>query len=266
MGSITHLERRAGMHAALGEPSRLAIVDRLTLADAAPGELGRALGIPTNLLAHHLRVLEEAALIRRVRSEGDRRRTYVRLRLDDPMVAALGCLDDSARTAATPEGRWDPEIASASRVVFVCTRNSARSQLAAAMWPGVSLTPAASAGTHPAGRVHPRAVAVGRRHGLRLSKASTARADDIVRTGDLVVAVCDNAHEELPDDPAVRTRLHWSVPDPVRIDTDEAFEAAYLDIASRVDRLADVLSRNDSRPRRAGTSGPKTATTPRSTT
>ncbi|MCY9555872.1 hypothetical protein M5W98_30200 [Paenibacillus apiarius] len=56
------------------------------------------------------------------------------------------------------------------------------------------------------------------------------------RDDDLVIAVCDNAHEELTG--PVRPRLHWSVPDPVRIDTDEAFEAAYADLADRVDRLA----------------------------
>lgn len=237
-------KRRARVYAALGEPMRLAIVDSLALADAASGELGRGLGISTNLLAHHLRVLEDAGLIRRVRSEGDRRRTYVRLRLDDSVVAALsgGSASPwatSANTAAPDVSRWIAAT-SAPRVVFVCTRNSARSQLAAAVWGRVSATPATSAGTHPAGRVHPRAVTVGRRHGLRLAGTTPARTQDVLRTDDLVVAVCDNAHEELAqaDAPA---RLHWSVPDPVRIDTDAAFEAAYQEIVSRVDRLARAL-------------------------
>jgi hypothetical protein len=55
---------------------------------------------------------------------------------------------------------------------------------------------------------------------------------------DLLVAVCDHVHETLP---ATRERLHWSVPDPVAADTDEAFEAAYTDIAGRIDRLAPAL-------------------------
>jgi protein-tyrosine-phosphatase len=241
----TDLERRARVYAALGEPMRLAIVESLALADAASGELGRRLGIPTNLLAHHLRVLEDAGLIRRARSEGDRRRTYVRLRLDDAIVAPLSRGGASPwTTTANPQA---PDISrgvamtSAPRVVFVCTRNSARSQLAAAVWGRVSTTPVTSAGTDPAGRVHPRAVTVGRRHGLRLAGTTTARTQDVLRTDDLVVAVCDNAHEELTqaDAPA---RLHWSVPDPVRIDTDEAFEAAYQEIVSRVDRLARALN------------------------
>jgi hypothetical protein len=45
------LAGRARLHAALGEPARLAIVDLLTLGDAAPSELGKALGLPSNLLA-----------------------------------------------------------------------------------------------------------------------------------------------------------------------------------------------------------------------
>ena len=121
------------------------------------------------------------------------------------------------------------------RVVFVCTHNSARSQLAAASWRRVSRVPAESAGTHPAVRVHPGAVAAGRRHGLRLGRARTAHVDDVLAGGDLVVAVCDNAHEELAADAA---RLHWSVPDPVRVGTAAAFDAAYDEISRRVDLLA----------------------------
>ena len=79
------LQARARVHAALGDPARLAIVDALTLGDASPGEIGADLGMPTNLVAHHLKVLQEAGLIVRTRSEGDRRRTYLRL---EPQVLA----------------------------------------------------------------------------------------------------------------------------------------------------------------------------------
>jgi protein-tyrosine-phosphatase/DNA-binding transcriptional ArsR family regulator len=239
------IEVRARMHAALGEPVRLAMVDLLTLGDASPGELGAVVSLPTNLLAHHLKVLEDAGLIRRVRSEGDRRRSYVQLRWDDGAVAQLL----TASVVGSP--------GSIPRVVFVCTHNSARSQLAAAAWSRVSRIPAASAGTHPAERVHPRAVAVGRRHGLRLGRARTRHVGELIRPDDLIVAVCDNAHEELVARPPApvdvrpgsadglgpgRSWLHWAVPDPVRIDTDEAFEVAYTDLSHRIDRLAGTLS------------------------
>lgn len=212
---------RARVHAALGEPARLAIVDRLAPGDASPGEIGRELGLPSNLLAHHVKLLERAGLLERSRSEGDHRRTYLRLR-----PAALACL--------APGGALR-----APRVVFVCTHNSARSQLAAALWKRRSQVPTASAGTHPAERVHPLAVAAARGHGLSLTRARTAHVGQVLRLGDLVVAVCDNAHEELADPAA--GRLHWSVPDPLRAGTAAAFDRAVRDLADRVDRLASAV-------------------------
>nr|BFE76150.1 hypothetical protein GCM10020092_094510 [Actinoplanes digitatis] len=125
-------------------------------------------------------------------------------------------------------------------MVFVCTHNSARSQLAAALWRERVGGPVASAGTKPAAWVHPRAVKVAHRHGLTLDPTGTAHVTDVVHDGDLVIAVCDNAHEDLTG--GVRPRLHWSVPDPVRLDTDAAFEAAYTDLSGRVDRLAPAVA------------------------
>ena len=219
---LSTLQVRARIHAALGDPARLAIVDALTLGDASPGEIGHDLGMPTNLVAHHVKVLQEAGLIVRTRSEGDRRRTY--LRLQPEVLASL-----------TP-----PTLENAERVVFVCTHNSARSQLAAALWHQRIGGTVASAGTQPAARVHPRAVKVAHRHGLALDAMGTAHVSDVVHDGDLVIAVCDNAHEDLTT--PVRPRLHWSVPDPVRVDTDDAFEAAYTDLAGRIDRLAPAVN------------------------
>lgn len=209
---------RARLHAVLGEPARLAIVDRLVLGDAAPVELGRELGLPSNLLAHHVKQLEQAGVVERSRSEGDHRRTYLR-----PRPETLAGL--------TPEGS-----VRAPRVVFVCTHNSARSQLAAALWAQRSTVPAASAGTEPAQRIHPMAIAVAHSHGLSLAHARTARVDEVLRPDDLVVAVCDNAHEQLDVD-----RLHWSVPDPASAATDDAFDRAFTDLANRVDRLAPAV-------------------------
>ncbi|WP_327000163.1 helix-turn-helix domain-containing protein [Dactylosporangium sp. NBC_01737] len=219
--SIEHssVQRRARIHAALGDPARLAVVDTLTLGDASPGEIARALDLPTNLVAHHVKVLHEAGLLVRVRSEGDRRRTY--LRLEPDALASLAA----------------PTLPPVPRVVFVCTHNSARSQLAAAIWTDRARIPAASAGTDPAAQVHPRAVAVARRHGLRIAATGTAHVADVVHDTDLVVAVCDNAHEDLTQ--GVRPRLHWSVPAPA--DTDAAFEATFAELAARIARLAPVV-------------------------
>jgi ArsR family transcriptional regulator, arsenate/arsenite/antimonite-responsive transcriptional repressor / arsenate reductase (thioredoxin) len=224
-----NLDRRAAVFAALGEPVRLALVDRLVAGDASPGELAADVGLGSNLLAHHLSVLEDAGIIRRARSEGDRRRSYVHLRLDQPTV-----------WAAAISGRMPNRLPSGLRVVFVCTANSARSQIAAAIWNDLSTIPAASAGTHPGPRIHPRAVTVAQRHGLRIEPDRPEPLDAVLQDDDLIVAVCDNAHEELgPTLP----RLHWSIPDPVPVNTNAAFERAYTDINRRVQRLADLYAR-----------------------
>lgn len=145
---------RARIRAALGEPARLAVVDALVVVDASPGEVGEALGLATNLVAHHVKVLAEAGIIVRGRSEGDRRRTYLRL-----VPEALHNL-------------LPPTMQAPPRVVFVCTHNSARSRFAAALWSRRSTVPAYSAGTHPVGRVHTCTVEVARRHELSLDHAA----------------------------------------------------------------------------------------------
>lgn len=212
MGALTS---RAGWHAALSDVVRLAVVDALALGDRSPGELQAALDVPSNLLTHHLKVLQDAGIVTRRRSEGDRRRTYLTL------------ADRSAAPPATAS-------LDADRVLFVCTANSARSQLAAALWVSMTGVPAASAGTRPAAAVSPGAVATAERHDLRLLGGDPTSLVDVAAERDLVVAVCDNAYEEL----GATVDVHWSVPDPVRVGSDDAFEAAYTELCRRIETLA----------------------------
>lgn len=205
----------------MGDPARLLIIDTLSMGDASPTELQTALGMPSNLLAHHLKVLEGEGMIARTRSEADRRRTYLHL--------IPGALD----------GLLPSERLPAQRVVFVCTANSARSQLAAALWRRASSIPAASAGTHPAERIHPGALAAAGRRGLPLRRARPQQLARVLSEGDFVVTVCDAAHERRP----AAAALHWSVPDPVRIGTPEAFDIACDHLAQRIPGLATRLVR-----------------------
>ena len=214
------LPRRAAVHAALADPARLQITDTLLAGDASPSELAVVLTMPSNLLAHHLRVLEEAGIITRRRSEGDRRRTYLQL--------VPGALD-----ALSPQN-----ARSAPRVLFVCTANSARSHLAAALWRRASTVPATSAGTHPALAIDPGAIAAAQRHRLPLPRLRPRHLAEVRRAGDLIVTVCDLAHEEL----AEATTVHWSVPDPVPVGDPAGFDAALAQLADRVERLAPLLA------------------------
>ena len=213
-------QARVARHAALADPARLRIVDLLTLGDFSPTELQAELGMSSNLLSHHLKTLEDAGLATRHRSEADKRRSYLRL--------AAGALD----------GLVPGAVHGARRILFVCTHNSARSQLAAALWGQASSIPSASAGTHPANRIAPGAIETARRHGLDLPNISPRALGEVANEADFVVTVCDNAHEELPG----MTGIHWSIPDPLRLGTKEAFDRAFDDIAHRVTDLAPRVS------------------------
>ena len=216
MNSELTIERRAARHAALAEPVRLEMVDLLTLGDWSPSELQARLGLPSNLMAHHLNVLEHAGIVVRGRSEADRRRSYVRLEASATTELGVG------------------QVITVNRVVFVCTANSARSQLAVALWNRASDVPAASGGTHPAQRIDPTAIDTAREHGLGLRNRRPQLLHEIRRSGDYIVTVCDNAHEQL----GAIDALHWSVPDPVRAANPEAFERAFQELSRRVEGLA----------------------------
>ncbi|RDH78839.1 ArsR family transcriptional regulator [Mycolicibacterium moriokaense] len=216
------LVTRASIYAALAEPGRLVIADRLLLGDASPSDIGQLLSMPSNLVAHHLRVLEGAGLVRRVRSGGDRRRTYLSINPD--VLETL-----------TPH-----RIRKAKRVLFVCTGNAAQSQLAAAIWNHHNATtvPAASAGTHPAADVDPDALSAARRRNLALEPRTPRHVDTVVADGDLIIAVCDRAHEELP---ATMERLHWSVPDPNRTSMPGPYSRVIDELTRRISAFSPRL-------------------------
>ena len=225
--------RRAAMHGALADPHRLEIVDELAMSDRSPSELSTSLAIGSNLLAHHLGVLEEAGIVERLSSAGDARRRYVRL------------IPDAVSVIAEPVATLV-----ARHVLFVCTANSARSQLAAAVWNARHEVPASSAGTRPAPSVRPEPIRAAARAGFDLGAASTRSIEEIATRPDLLVTVCDVAREELRSLPDDVHLLHWSIPDPSLTPSASAFDQALRRISLRVDRLAPHI-RPPRRPRRS---------------
>lgn len=214
--------RRAKAHRALGDPVRLAVADRLALSDAAPQDLAADLGISRALLSHHLGALRDAGLVTEVRSNGDGRRKY--LRLDRSVL----------------DGLLARAVIRANHVLFVCTGNAARSQLAEALWAARSPVPASSAGTAPATAVHDGAILAGAELGLDLQGRRPRALESVTIAPDLVVSVCDVALESgVPFD---TRHVHWSIPDPVAEGTPAAFRAAAATIAGRVDTLASAVA------------------------
>lgn len=218
---------RVEVLAALAEPHRLAIVDALALGDLSPTELSLRTGQSSSLLAHHLGTLERSNVIHRRTSDADGRRTYLTLAWENPLVAASAGLAEQSSVPLRP-----------SRVLFVCSANSARSQMAAALLGSVCNLDVASAGTVPAASIHPLAIAALAGHGLAPLAAKPAAVTDVRRAGDAVIAVCDHAKESLP---AQDVTLHWSLPDPARGSAAD-FDRTLAELRPRIDRLAAALA------------------------
>ena len=220
--------QRATIHRALSDEARLQIVDELALSDRTPHELARLTGSETNLLAHHLGVLEEAGLIWRRVSSGDRRRRYISLETD----LVRGFL---------PERRL-----AADAVVFVCTHNSARSQVAEALFRSRCGIRVQSAGPNPSHSVHPKAIQIGAEMGVDLSAHRPKGYSEVAGSPDLVVSVCDLAIEgEVPFE---ARRMHWSIPDPVQTGRIGDFRSSFAEIERRVGLLVDAIDNERKEP------------------
>lgn len=133
------------------------------------------------------------------------------------------------------------------RVLFLCTHNSSRSQMAEGLLRarGGGRFDVSSAGTHPR-TVHPLAIQAMREIGIDISEAAGYRAKSLEefvgQPIDLVVTVCDEAAEECPFFPGARRQVHWGFPDPSAATGSEAerlavFRSVRDAIAARIDQF-----------------------------
>ena len=103
-------------------------------------------------------------------------------------------------------------------MLFLCTGNSARSQIAEALCERLSggAVSAASAGSHPK-PLHPNAVRVMRERGIDLAgRRSKHLSEFAARRFDYVISLCDRVREVCPEFPGGPELIHWSIPDPAR--------------------------------------------------
>ena len=131
-----------------------------------------------------------------------------------------------------------------ARILVLCTGNSARSQIAEALLAsrGKGRVEAASAGSRPASRVNPHAVAVLAAHGIEWREHVPRGIADLAgERFDLVITVCDDARDACPYFPGAGAQVHWGLPDPALEREPEAarraFAATYDALESRVARL-----------------------------
>lgn len=113
------------------------------------------------------------------------------------------------------------------KVLFLCTGNSCRSQMAEALLRHLGGTrfDAASAGSRPAGYVHPLAIAAMEKMGLSLKDARSKHADEFAdQSMDIVITLCDSAAQDVacPTWPPPALRVHWPVLDPAALAGEEA--------------------------------------------
>jgi arsenate reductase len=135
------------------------------------------------------------------------------------------------------------------KVLFLCTGNQARSQMAEAL-----LTARAgsdfevmSAGSAPMPAVHPLAVRVISERGIDISAAAPKDVARFTQVPfDYVITLCDKARDVCPLFPGDGEKIHWSIPDPAAAagtdeDKLEAFRAARGDIERRIDRFVEEI-------------------------
>lgn len=232
-----------------GHPLRWRLLGELARGDRMVQELTRLVGEPQNLVSYHLGKLREGRLVSARRSSADRRDAYYGLdlaRMGRLLSAAGGALHPGLRLAPAhrPELQGDP-----ARVLFLCTGNSARSPMAAALAVARSggAVAAFSAGSQPR-PVHANAVRAMREdHGLDLRGHVSRSLDDFAgQDFDRVISLCDRVREVCPEFPGATETLHWSLANPATGETDEAtwllFRQTAAELAVRIDYLLAALA------------------------
>ncbi len=233
-----------------GHPLRWRLLSELARSDRRVGELCSLAGRRQSLVSYHLRRLREGGLVSVRRSAADGRDKYYVLDLTrcGELVSSAG-VSLHPGLASIPRPRAERERGSRlARVLFLCTGNSARSQIAEALADRRSdgVVSAVSAGSHPK-PLHPNAVRVMRERGIdiagRRSKHLSEFADERF---DYVISLCDRVREVCPEFPGGPAAIHWSIPDPGRDPgTDEetlpAFERTATELSTRIDFLIEAI-------------------------
>ena len=224
-------------------PVRWRLLRELAQSDRAVRELMVLVDEPQSLVSYHLRQLRDGGLVSARRSSADGRDTYYAIDLNACQQAlqhAGGALHPGLQLATAAPARPRAQR-SRHRVLFLCTGNSARSQIAEALLERMSAGSirAASAGSHPKS-LHPNAVRVLQKRGIDISANRTKHLDEFVsQRFDAVITLCDRVREVCPEFPYSPELVHWSVPDPALEGATNrasypAFERTAAELATRI--------------------------------
>lgn len=243
-------------------PLRWRLLRELVRSDRAVKELVRLVDEPQNLVSYHLRLLREAGLVTARRSSADGRDTYYAIDLvvcDGALRSAGAALHPVLARPAEPSRRRGAERR--PRVLFLCTGNSARSQMAAALTVRMSsgAIDAESAGSHPKA-LHRNAVRVMKRRGVDISANRSKHFDEFGgQRFDAVITLCDRVRDVCPPFRFASEQVHWSLADPSAAGSTDratlpAFERTAAELETRIGfrlrQITDQPTRRSARVRR----------------
>src|SRR3954447_3942795 len=221
-----------------GHPLRWRLLSELARSDLRVGELCELADRRQSLVSYHLRQLRDGGLVSVRRSAADGRDSYYAIDLGRcrELLASAGV---TLHPGMAPSAVSDtPVVAS---VLFLCTGNSSRSQMAEALSAARGLN-AVSAGSHPK-PLHPLAVRVMRGRGIDISERRPKHLSEFAgRRFDYVISLCDRVREVCPEFPGAPEAIHWSIPDPARENTVPAFERTAAELETRIGFLTEAIN------------------------
>lgn len=236
----------------LAHDVRWQILHALAASDRRVQELVAQLQRPQNLLSYHLRLLREGQVVTERRSSADGRDVYYSLDLEHlrTLYWQSGPSLHPALACEPPQPMGDKRP---FRILFLCTHNSARSQLAEGI---LRATAGSQAEAYSAGsqitQIHPLAIRAAATLHIDLSHQRSKHMDEFTgQTFDTIITVCDRVREHCPVFPGDPHHIHWSLPDPAAVTGTEAqksqaFVQTAQELSTRISHLLLRLSpKND---------------------
>ena len=227
---------------ALADETRLAIVRLLTLTDLRAGEVVELLRLPANVTSYHLKQLRSLGVVRDRRSSADARDVYYSLNLDRLQSLYVEAGESLHPALVQAHGTDDAPayLDRPLRVLFLCTHNSARSQIAEGIlrFLGGDQVEAFSAGSAPT-IVHPETLDLLHEWGIDTTDCRAKSLSGFAgQTFDYIITVCDRVREECPVFPGDPAQMHWSLPDPLEVEDAalrrQAFRAVRQELQTRI--------------------------------
>jgi len=208
----------------LAHDIRWQILLGLSRSDYRVEELVKQIKQPHNLISYHLKRLRLQRLVTERRSSADGRVIYYSLNLDQfrQLYFDAGQAVHPALSNAQPHLQAEISTSPPIRVLFLCTHNSARSQMAEALLRklGGDQVEVFSAGSEPTS-IHPLAIKVMSDLGFDLSIHQAKHFNEFAgQNFDYILTLCDRIREVCPVFPGDPEQIHWSFPDPAAIEGD----------------------------------------------